>query len=1052
MRTYSLTVFDSLSLSSPLTKVMSLDDDGQIQSHAPSTLTPKQATRTDVTSLAELKSLMDALEPTQCLGLGVNPRVSVPVCLKDSPRPGAVPRTAEHFQWPTGGAILHIDIDGKHTPEDIPALRDMIHEAMPELAAAGQLWRMSSSAAAIDPQTGERLPGGVHAFILVDRGDAIPRIGDTLYKRLWLSGHGEIKVSKGKRPSLLDRTVIDRAIYQSNRLSFVAPPVMDGIERAESVAQIFDGPALKTSTVPRLTDTEESELARVQMAAKAAKRGEVESRREAHAMTLPPIQREAYRRQMCAIDRGYLAPATVLHFQDGTTVTAGEVRECIDAYKGKRLADPLEPDYHGDERIAMVMSDGTIHSFARGGRTFLLAQDTPEAPGRGYTADPTLDDRAIVQACYRHRMYLKPDALTKVQEETGAGPGIIETLWLAELEKRQKAGHRDAPVEKLATFDQARELISDGVSVLVLARLGSGKTTTVGAEAVSQSRRAIAATTLRSLTRSHARTFAAVHYEDPREMRNAAERVATTVHSLHKQDTAGLELLVLDEFATLASMLFDTRTDRLMKESKQAETLDLLRSIVMHGAQVVALDWDATPCAVELARQLGLRIVEVAESPYPEPRVKVMTRATSKGSAYDSFIKQALKRGERVVIATDSRRGAEKLGALYAEHQPLVIHAENAQGAAQAAFLEDPEAGAARHRLVIHSPSVGVGVSIVDTQAHVIVMQSANTLQAPALWQLARRWRRPTGGVIHWAIEQHLCRPQRLGLSAYEAENDIRRHADALGCQDGTVAGVIAATRQQILHDRNPAHAVIGHLQCIGVLAGVSVETEAEAVAENAAAREIIKVAEIEAVATAERVDDEQARHLPQTTEAQAKAKRHRIERGLALPAEDVAGELDRELVRDYLHGNLLSRVRRLADLMMRNEGRDLEAGTERPAGFAYQPHRNAQADLMLAMLDDLRNAAGDIEVTAAKAQAIAVKYRRRIRERYTGISQPVKDPSRTTASRWLSDLLLAWGHSVAAKRTVKGTRIYAYKSDPSVASHAERIASNGAVSSVVQS
>jgi len=43
------------------------------------------------------------------------------------------------------------------------------------------------------------------------------------------------------------------------------------------------------------------------------------------------------------------------------------------AFEGKRCADPVEPDYHGDRRIAIIYaSSGVIYSHAHHGITYRL--------------------------------------------------------------------------------------------------------------------------------------------------------------------------------------------------------------------------------------------------------------------------------------------------------------------------------------------------------------------------------------------------------------------------------------------------------------------------------------------------------------------------------------------------------------------------------------------------------------------------------------------------------------------------------------------------------
>src|SRR5262249_9197277 len=67
--------------------------------------------------------------------------------------------------------------------------------------------------------------------------------------------------------------------------------------------------------------------------------------------------------------RGELAPTHVLHFANGTTLTARELAHAS-ALDGKRLADPQEPNYrYGDDATFHWRSgDWRIGSWAHGTR------------------------------------------------------------------------------------------------------------------------------------------------------------------------------------------------------------------------------------------------------------------------------------------------------------------------------------------------------------------------------------------------------------------------------------------------------------------------------------------------------------------------------------------------------------------------------------------------------------------------------------------------------------------------------------------------------------
>lgn len=1033
-----LTLFSS---DKPLTKRLYRDNDGKIAKRSTG-LASGTASRIDVNTASELASVFSGLTPTQCLAYGVTQRLTAQIGSQKHLRGHEISRTRENFSWPDGAGVLFLDFDGSFTPEDIPRFRDALHLAMPELEGVAHVWTRSSSSGIDDPLTGETTRGGLHCYVLIDNAHAIPVIGKQLYDALWLHGHGHYILSSGERPAALERNLIDAAVWQPERLDYAAAPILeDGLERhGGTVCEVHDGPLLVTKRVAKLTDDQEQRIADLKRSARDSVKPYVIEARAAKLEALPSVEREQKRRQYLAADRGTLDPSILLHFADGTTVPAGDVLADLDTYKGRRLADPLEPSYGGsDARIAMITDSGKIFSHAHGGQTFRILPEPFDAPADVVALDVVPSDSEIIGACYRNRVDAKAGALDVIARETLAEPEHVVSVWRDHLAEKYKALSRDGETVTVGTFDEARQMIDAGASVLFLAALGSGKTQQLGKHAMATGRRCVAATSLRSLTFQHAEAFSAAHYDDHRAVRDNAPRVVSTIHSLPKQDLRGVTVLVLDEFAAAADLLMDTREDRIMGAHLQSSIMDTLLTAVENGTQIVALDGDLTPTARQLATELGLACVSVDEKPYADPIVNITTRQTSKGIPHYQQIIGQLEAGESVAIATDGKDHAESLGRVFKDYAPLVIHAGNARDerTPQAAFMTNPEAGARRHKLVIYTPAMSVGVSIVETQAHVYVMQTAGTLDAAGMWQLARRYRRPAGGVIHWSVGQRLTVPQRPGISQREIVSDISIHAMRAGAFDPTVARLIATTRQQALHDSNPLHATIGHLTNIGVLGCVAVEAVAEAVEESQAAKEATEQSAVERVANAPSKPSNEVPRNPKTEAEYAIATRYRIEQSLRLSD---SGPLDLELVRACLKDRLEVRVGRQVALFRQGRGIDLDCSSDLPVGFAYQPRMNEQADIVRSIVADLTDSDGKIEVTATRAVEIAAKYRARIRAAHKDIAKPGKKLSTTQASRWLRDLLYDWGYTKLSSKATRGVRTYYYGIHTSVEAHVLRV------------
>ena len=86
--------------------------------------------------------------------------------------------------------------------------------------------RSSTSAGLYNTETDEKYPGSAnrHVYLAVKNGDDIPRALKTLHERLWLAGYGYMIT--GAIGQLLDRSIIDAAVYGPERLVFEGKPVL----------------------------------------------------------------------------------------------------------------------------------------------------------------------------------------------------------------------------------------------------------------------------------------------------------------------------------------------------------------------------------------------------------------------------------------------------------------------------------------------------------------------------------------------------------------------------------------------------------------------------------------------------------------------------------------------------------------------------------------------------------------------------------------------------------------------------------------------------------
>lgn len=1044
------------------------------------------AQRVEVANARELAHLLDNLAPEQALAYGVTERLAARIGPRDHLRPGEISRTRDNFTWPAGPGVLFLDLDGKHDADDVPRLRALLAQAMPELEAAPQVWSRSSSGGIRDTATGEIHKGGLHCLILVADAQAIPTIGTQLYNALWLHGEGWHQLSRGENPAALERGLVDASVWQPERLDYAAAPVLgDGLERiGGSVIATFndDAAPLDQATIKPLSDAQEAAVSAAKADSKAQALENVTRARRELLEALPPAEREPQRRRWLALDRQSLTPDARIILARGECITAAEILADPARFNGAKCFDPSDPDNgSANESQAVIYADAQgcrVWSFAHGGRLFRIEETPQDVPPEVVALPPEPARRDVVSACYRHRAAAVMGGLEAAAEEVGASLEFARVAWFGHLREQAAPLHAAAqPSETFDTFEEVADRFDvTGESLFTLAKLGTGKSRELGGRVVRQAqaegRPVLTVTVLRALTWQNATIFDAAHYSDAEPLLAAAHTVSTTVHSLaHPKLDAFMQRLedqkgvvVVDEAAAVAGLLFSS--GGILDDRQRFEILRRLEHLAASGVSFLMLDGDATPTATVLADLLGCRVVECSEQHHPDPLAAVYPvqrltdRVTDKAitaTPCHANIVEALAKGERVVLATDSREQAERLHRVYAPmaaRGALCIHGGNADEPEQAAFRENPNEQAERFQLVTYSPALSVGVSVTSVAAHVFAFASAGTLDAAQLWQLARRYRRPLLGMVRFIVEPHLCRPQRQPLGLRGIMADITGHArtlDALSpAPEPELRGMVADHWQRNLYQANPLHALVGHLANIGIETRLAYSGDASGKDARKQAREAVRAARVERVASAEALEELEADRFERQARAveadQARLERHRIEQGLALGADDLEpdGKLPAPLVEAALYDNLLTRVRRLSWLQAAAQGADLEAATDRPESFAYMKHTNAQAKVMGELLDALRDDSGAITVTASKARAVADAFRARIRVAYSDIPKPPPRKGRPERfARWARDLLTGWGLECIGKQRPDeyGERLYTYAEAAEITRYSERLA-----------
>jgi hypothetical protein len=384
--------------SHPVTKHLGLAPDGSIEKlSSANKLYDGDVRQVSVEPKAFCKFLQQ-LSPNDCLSYGI-PLSSEAVRVmsrkyyekQGHPR-GATTRTLEHMAWPNTGAIMMLDHDphgNKYFSKD--SLLDAIYKVCPSIERSGHVWWCSASSSLYHEDTGVEIQGiaGQRIYIFVADGRDIPRAGAVLFKRLWLAGHGYIKISSAG--SLLPRTIVDGMVWQPNRIDYVATPICKPPLQSRKPQPLLLGDATlvldSVSALPNLAPDEEAKYQLLLSSARAASEPAASTIRSSYIekhvkkMVDSGVDPEVARKTMTmALEDGVLYGDFELRSSDGSTVTVRDLLADPANWHKKTFADPLEPDYHDDHRIATAYLLGvarpTIRSFAHGGRHYRLALQT----------------------------------------------------------------------------------------------------------------------------------------------------------------------------------------------------------------------------------------------------------------------------------------------------------------------------------------------------------------------------------------------------------------------------------------------------------------------------------------------------------------------------------------------------------------------------------------------------------------------------------------------------------------------------------------------------
>ena len=361
----------------------------------------------EVDSLTAFGDVLVGLTHSQCMVYGIPPKDHLVLVTEkawaQAGRPDhQVARTKEAFRWNSGAGVLMLDYDP--SADSTPLARDSLISAVrtvcPALATAQMLWWTSASSNIFNADTDEELRGirGQRLYLMVADAADIPRAGKALCEHLWAAGHGHFEVSKSG--SLLERSLFDTSVWQSNRLDFAGGSKCNApLVQKRGVPLLIDGPDKVVDSVSAIPEPDAQTLQAAtenKASERHMKQDEAAAQRElwtSHRVeelvqaivkkTGAPVQQsreQATTHVQRVLTRSELFADWMLTVKPGDSsqavvISVAEVLDNPYRWHNSVTLDPVEPDYDGGRWVGKLFLIGArpgLYSFAHGGHRYRL--------------------------------------------------------------------------------------------------------------------------------------------------------------------------------------------------------------------------------------------------------------------------------------------------------------------------------------------------------------------------------------------------------------------------------------------------------------------------------------------------------------------------------------------------------------------------------------------------------------------------------------------------------------------------------------------------------
>jgi hypothetical protein len=380
-----------------VTKEFSLID-GQLQKKTTASISEGQMQVIGFDTPQQFIDLLLQLRTDQCLTYGVPPRDADLITEKEWNLLGKpedpLPRSKAVFSWPVGAAVMMLDYDAPKDSTKPMSKKELVHTLLsvcPKLKSSGLIWWPSTSSHIYAGDNKVAGLKGQRIYLLVKHGTDIERAGKVLNERLWSNGFGRYEV--GQDGKLLNRSVFDVAVWQTNRIDFAAgakcgtgleqrrgQPVLLGGHDFELLDSLDAIPDLTADEIQRSEIYQSQWKSKLESQAKTKKMEWIKAKVDEIKVANPKLDSQQIDLLVHrALERNDLSGDWLITVKDenglAKQITVLEALDFPDKYDSAITLDPIEPEYDGGRWVGKLYIKGArpnLYSFAHGGKVYLL--------------------------------------------------------------------------------------------------------------------------------------------------------------------------------------------------------------------------------------------------------------------------------------------------------------------------------------------------------------------------------------------------------------------------------------------------------------------------------------------------------------------------------------------------------------------------------------------------------------------------------------------------------------------------------------------------------